>query len=118
MTLPYQRRWAIASTRDFLFRLLNPKETPRVPRSVRREAHYRLKHFPDDFDMMDVATAFGSLQGEHPCGCLFTTDGKQTQVCDHHAEKCERDVPGGTSAPGASAPVVGGETTEVNSKRV
>jgi hypothetical protein len=90
MTLPHERRWAITNTRNFLYRLLDPKQTPRVPRSVRREAGRWLKHFPTDADMGDIEAAFGPLVGARPCGCLFGDDGRQTQTCDFHAEEARR----------------------------
>jgi hypothetical protein len=59
MTMPYQRRFAITNTRQFLRDLLDPKLTPRVPRSVRKRASRELKHYPTEFDMDDVQAAFG-----------------------------------------------------------
>ena len=46
MTLIYEEKWALENTRLFLRSLLIPKETPRVPMSVRREARRCLKHYP------------------------------------------------------------------------
>jgi hypothetical protein len=37
---------AVVATRDFLLRLINTKETPRIPREVRREARALLRHYP------------------------------------------------------------------------
>ena len=37
---------AMVATRDFLLRLMNTKETPRIPREVRREARALLRHYP------------------------------------------------------------------------
>lgn len=41
-----QRVAAVVATRDFLLRLSNPSDTPRVPREVRREAKALLRHYP------------------------------------------------------------------------
>jgi hypothetical protein len=41
-----QRVAAVVATRDFLLRLTSSKETPRIPREVRREARALLRHFP------------------------------------------------------------------------
>jgi|TARA_X000001036_G_scaffold70699_1_gene62080 hypothetical protein len=41
-----QKISAVVSTRDFLLRLTNVKETPRIPREVRREAKTLLRHYP------------------------------------------------------------------------
>ena len=37
---------AVVATRDFLLRLIDTKETPRIPREVRREARALLRHYP------------------------------------------------------------------------
>jgi hypothetical protein len=31
--------------------LLDPKKTPKVPKAVRKEAYWCLRHFPSDFEM-------------------------------------------------------------------
>ena len=46
MTLPEEEARAIAMTRTFLYALLDPKQTPRVPREVRQRARRVLKHYP------------------------------------------------------------------------
>lgn len=46
MTLPHEEALAIARVRRFLYDLLDPKATPRVPREVRRRAHRLAKHYP------------------------------------------------------------------------
>ena len=46
MTLPEEEARAIAATRTFLYALLDPKQTPRVPREVRQRARRVLKHYP------------------------------------------------------------------------
>ena len=43
---PSQQVSAVVATRDFLLRLINTKETPRIPREVRREARALLRHYP------------------------------------------------------------------------
>ena len=43
---PSQQVSAVVSTRDFLLRLIDTKETPRIPREVRREARALLRHYP------------------------------------------------------------------------
>lgn len=52
MTLPNERTRAIRNARNFLRKLLDPKQSPRVPKSIRKEAYWALKHFPSDFDIM------------------------------------------------------------------
>ena len=48
MTLPDERLNALRESKAFLYRLLDPKITPRVPSEIRKEASYLLKHYPDD----------------------------------------------------------------------
>lgn len=55
MTIPIERTWSIRRTRQFLIDLLYPKTTPRVPKSIRREAQRCLRHFPGDFDIQRAA---------------------------------------------------------------
>lgn len=55
MTLPDERYRAIQSTRHFLMSLLDPKETPRVPRSIRGQAYSLLRHYPSDWDLDRLA---------------------------------------------------------------
>lgn len=51
MTLPSERRRAIENTRDFLRALLDPKQTPGIPRETRRKAYWCLKHYPTEYEM-------------------------------------------------------------------
>ena len=46
MTLPYERMRALRSAEQLLCDLLDPKVTPRVPRSIRQRARSVLRHFP------------------------------------------------------------------------
>ncbi|NBP13535.1 hypothetical protein EBU95_03935 [bacterium] len=50
MTLPDERTNAVLKTRNFLLDLLNPKKTPKVPKNIRKEAAWLLKHYPSQFD--------------------------------------------------------------------
>lgn len=68
MTLPNERYQAIQNTRKFLRSLLDPKQTPKVPRWIRREAYYCLKHYPGDCDWMRAEKSFKEvfdLGGKH-----------------------------------------------------
>lgn len=51
MTLPNERFNAVRNAREFLYDLLDPKKTPRVPKSVRTRARNCLKHYPWDIDI-------------------------------------------------------------------
>jgi len=55
MTLPDERYRAVERTRQLLLNLLNPAHTPKVPKIVREEARYCLRHFPTTFDMQIAA---------------------------------------------------------------
>jgi hypothetical protein len=54
MTTTEEMLRAIDNARSFMYRLLDSKKTPRVPKSVRKEARDRLKHFPDKFDVQTI----------------------------------------------------------------
>lgn len=56
MTLPDERIRAIKNTREFLRRLLDPKATPKVPKSIRTEAYWCLRHYPGDLYLNDIFT--------------------------------------------------------------
>lgn len=51
MTLPYERWRAVNSAGEFLFALLDPKKTPRVPKAVRQWARRVLRHYPHPYEM-------------------------------------------------------------------
>ncbi len=51
MTIPSERTRAVNYTHDFLYDLLDPSKTPRVPRDVRQRARALLRHYPSKFDM-------------------------------------------------------------------
>jgi hypothetical protein len=51
MTLPDERYRAVLAARHLLIRLMDPKETPRVPTEIRQQARNVLRHFPNPWDM-------------------------------------------------------------------
>ena len=55
MTLPDERYRALKCGKEFLYDLLNPKKTPRVPKDIRRQAHHILRHYPDNFHLELIA---------------------------------------------------------------
>ena len=61
MTLPDERANAIRQARRFLLQLMDPRETPRIPRAVRMEARARLKHYPTDLDLERISDACPSV---------------------------------------------------------
>lgn len=46
MTTPNEEYHAILSATRFLYDLMNPQKTPRVPKWIRVEARRRVKHMP------------------------------------------------------------------------
>jgi hypothetical protein len=72
MTLPYERTNAVNWTREFLYDLLDPKKTPRIPRELRRRAGSLLKHYPTEFDMDRASGALTT--GLIPTEPVFSKD--------------------------------------------
>lgn len=52
MTLPDERYRAVVQTKKFLEELLT---TPRVPKSVKDNARWCLRHYPGEYDMKSAA---------------------------------------------------------------
>lgn len=46
MSLPSEKQRAVLYARRFLYDLLDPKKTPKVPRPIRLQAIRILRHFP------------------------------------------------------------------------
>lgn len=55
MTVPVERTNAVIWTESFLKDLLDPKKTPRVPKSVRQQAARCLRHYPSQWEMDTIA---------------------------------------------------------------
>jgi len=51
MTLPDERYRAVLAAERLLRDLLDPRITPRVPRTVREQARRVLRHYPSEYDM-------------------------------------------------------------------
>ena len=58
MTLPIERTNAVLRTEKFLCSLLDPKQTPRVPKSIRQEAGRLLRHYPSRYNMIYIEDSF------------------------------------------------------------
>ncbi len=54
MTIPEEMFNAIRSARHFMLALMDPKQTPKVPKDVRKRARDRLKHFPSEHEVMEL----------------------------------------------------------------
>jgi hypothetical protein len=55
---------AIDNARTFMYSLLDPKQTPRVPKSVRKYAKDRLKHFPTKYNTIEIGEKLSRLRAE------------------------------------------------------
>lgn len=64
MTLPHERKRALEYTIDFLYALLDPKATPRVPKAVRQWARRVLRHYPHKFEIKEMAKKCPNLLGD------------------------------------------------------
>lgn len=59
MTLPAERTRAVIWAEDFLTRLISPYNKngiKKIPKAVRQEALYILRHFPRPYELESVAT--------------------------------------------------------------
>ena len=65
MTIPHERTIAIHNTREFLRRLLDRSATPRVPKHIRQEAYWCLRHFPTSLDMSRVSRECPEIFGDY-----------------------------------------------------
>lgn len=52
MTLPDERYRAVVQTQRFLLEILT---TPRVPKAIKDQARWCLRHYPSDYDMQIAA---------------------------------------------------------------
>jgi len=52
MTLPDERYRAVVQTQRFLIEILN---TPRIPKAIKDNARYCLRHYPSEYDMKRAA---------------------------------------------------------------
>jgi hypothetical protein len=61
MTLPDERYRAVLNTEKFLKDLLDPKKTPRVPKDIRKQAYWCLRHYPSKYHMDIVGSVATSV---------------------------------------------------------
>ena len=55
MTLPDERYRAIKWAESLCLDLLDPKKTPRVPKTIRQRARSVLRHFPEEYYLSMLA---------------------------------------------------------------
>lgn len=63
MTVPVERSRAVINTREFLYALMTPSRTPRVPRDIRQQARALLKHYPTTYDIEQLAQVWPTKWG-------------------------------------------------------
>ena len=61
MTLPDERYRAVVQTQRFLLEILT---TPRVPKAVKDQARYCLRHYPSEYDMKKVSQTSADIFAE------------------------------------------------------
>lgn len=54
MSLPKENLNALLKAKMFLYKLLNPKETKKIPKAIRLEARDILKHYPYNHDLTRI----------------------------------------------------------------
>lgn len=90
MTLPYERLRAVNYAREFLYELLDPKKTPKVPKAVRQQAYRVLRHYPYPFEMKMAAEKAPDLF-EAPNDAVDSA--VQTEPLDNSSSEREVDAP-------------------------
>jgi hypothetical protein len=82
MTIPFERTRSLIMTREFLLQLQDPKQTPRVPRSVRSHAAALLKHYPTYADVEQAHRAVPETYGPVPPFSRLSGSGDVRGVLD------------------------------------
>jgi hypothetical protein len=77
MTLPNEWFISMKNNRQFLFDLLDPTKTPKVPKEIRKRASECLKHFPMDFEIQELETMFENSHKDK--GILIGETNKELQ---------------------------------------
>jgi hypothetical protein len=54
MTMPNEMFQAIRNARHFMLALMDPKQTPKIPKEIRKRARDRLKHFPSEYEINEL----------------------------------------------------------------
>ena len=60
MTLPNEWFISMRKNRQFLFDLLDPTKTPKVPKDIRKRASECLKHFPMEHEIQDIEQMYNN----------------------------------------------------------
>lgn len=54
MTMPDEMFNSLRNARHFMLALMDPKQTPKVPKEIRKRARDRLKHFPSEYEIKQL----------------------------------------------------------------
>jgi len=76
MTLPNEEVQSLQAVRRFLFDLLDPSATPRVPKEIRQRARRVCKHFPMDYSIQERYPEVFNPKQETPMTDTTTTTRK------------------------------------------
>ena len=57
MTLPDERFRSVFRTAEFLAELTDPSVTPKIPKKIRDDARWCLRHYPTYYDLKEVEHA-------------------------------------------------------------
>ncbi len=95
MTLPRERTVAILNTKEFLYALMSPKKTPKVPLAIRNTARWLLKHFPGNYDLRQIVEALPDVLGsterlERSSNTPFSTEYSGDWIFNKQKPKAKR----------------------------
>ena len=62
MTIPDEMFNSLRNARHFMLALMDPKQTPKVPKEIRKRARDRLKHFPSEYDIDQLEQMHANMQ--------------------------------------------------------
>lgn len=54
MTIPIEEYNSLCNTMKFLYELLDPSKTPKVPKEIRNKASMCLRHYPDIIKLSEM----------------------------------------------------------------
>ena len=64
MTMPDEMFNSLRNARHFMLALMDPKQTPKVPREIRKRARDRLKHFPSEYEISELEKMHSTMSGD------------------------------------------------------
>ena len=77
MTLPNEWFISMRKTRKFLFDLLDPTKTPKVPKDIRKRAYECSKHFPMEHEIHELEQMYNNSHKDK--GILVGETNKELQ---------------------------------------